>query len=103
MLATPFAGRFAVYGSTGWCEVRDKAHPEAPEGWTVTTCRRGERPIVADVPPAPAVRLNLEAFADAALGRSPYPVPRGQMVATVSALEAIVRSANTGAVERVES
>ncbi|HEX2546915.1 MAG TPA: Gfo/Idh/MocA family oxidoreductase, partial [Ramlibacter sp.] len=27
ILATPFAGRFAVYGSQGWAEVRDKTHP----------------------------------------------------------------------------
>jgi predicted dehydrogenase len=44
ILATPFAGRFAVYGSEGWAEVRDKTHPEAPEGWTLTTCLRGQRP-----------------------------------------------------------
>src|SRR3954464_3503217 len=35
-LATPFDGRFAVYGSKGWAEVRDKTHPEAPEGWVLT-------------------------------------------------------------------
>jgi len=31
-LATPFDGRFAVYCSKGWVEIRDKANPEAPEG-----------------------------------------------------------------------
>jgi predicted dehydrogenase len=35
ILATPFEGRFAVYGSKGWAEVRDKAHPESPEGWSL--------------------------------------------------------------------
>lgn len=103
MLATPFAGRFAVYGSEGWAEVRDKTHPEAPEGWTLTTCLRGQRPLSVDIAPAPAVLKNLEAFADAALGRAPYPVPREQMIANVSALEAIFRSAQTGRIEVVES
>ena len=28
MLATPFEGRFAVYGSKGWFEIRDRKHPE---------------------------------------------------------------------------
>ena len=102
MLATPFAGRFAVYGSMGWAEVRDKTHPEAPEGWTLTTCLRGGPAVSVEMPPAPAVLHNLEAFADAALGRSPYPVPRDQMIANVSALEAIFRSARSGAVETVE-
>ncbi len=32
ILATPFDGRFAVYCSEGWIEVRDKTHPEAPRG-----------------------------------------------------------------------
>ena len=102
ILATPFAGRFAVYGSQGWAEVRDQTHPEAPEGWTLTTCLRGERATTIEIPPAPAVLHNLEAFADAALGRAPYPVPRDQMIANVSALEATFRSARSGAVEVVE-
>ena len=102
ILATPFAGRFAVYGSQGWVEVRDKTHPEAPEGWTLTTCLRGQAMTVTDIAPAPAVLHNLEAFADAAFGRAPYPVPREQMIANVSALEAVVRSARTGHVEQVE-
>ena len=102
ILATPFAGRFAVYGSLGWAEVRDKTHPEAPEGWTLTTCLRGERSVAVDMPPAPAVLRNLEAFADAATGGAPYPVPRDEMIANVSALEAIFRSAQSGAIERVE-
>lgn len=101
MLATPFAGRFAVYGSLGWAEVRDKTHPEAPEGWTLTTCLRGQRATSVDIPPAPAVLHNLEAFAAAALGEAPYPVPREQMIANVSALEAIFRSAKSGQIEAV--
>jgi hypothetical protein len=104
ILATPFAGRFAVYGSQGWAEVRDKTHPEAPEGWTLTRHLRGEhRATSVDLQPAPAVLHNLEAFADAAEGRAPYPVPRAEMIANVSALEAIFRSARTGAIEKVES
>ena len=102
ILATPFAGRFAVYGSMGWAEVRDKTHPEAPEGWTLTTCLRGGPALSVEMAPAPAVLHNLEAFADAALGRRPYPVPRDQMIANVSALEAIFRSAQSGAIEAVE-
>jgi predicted dehydrogenase len=101
ILATPYAGRLAVYGSKGWAEVRDKSHPEKPEGWTLTTSLRGEPVRVVDFPPAPAVLANLEAFADAIRGRTPYPVPHEQMIATVSALEAIVRSTRSGAVEQV--
>jgi predicted dehydrogenase len=103
MLATPFVGRFAVFGNRGWAEVRDKAHPEAPEGWTLTHCARGGKPQVRDYPPAGAVLANLEAFADAAEGRAPYPVPQEQMIANISALEAVFRSAESGRVEAVEN
>jgi predicted dehydrogenase len=103
VLATPFDGRFAVYGSKGWAEVRDKAHPEAPLGWTLTTCLRGAEKKVVEYEPAQAVLANLEAFADAATGRAPYPVPQEQMIANVSALEAIFRSAASGQVELVQN
>lgn len=102
ILATPFDGRFAVYGSKGWAEVRDKAHPESPQGWTLTRSLRGSSVQKTDYPPAKAVLANLEAFADAALDRAPYPVPQSEMIANVSALEAIFRSAASGAAEPVE-
>ncbi len=102
ILATPFVGRFAVYGSKGWVEVRDKSHPEASTGWIMTSCIRGEEPVSETFEPHPAVLSNLEAFADAAMGGQPYPVPHEQMVANISALEAVVRSTRSGMVEKVE-
>ena len=102
ILATPFDGRFAVYGSNGWVEVRDKAHPEHSEGWTLTKSIRGEGRSVTEFPPAPAVRANLEAFAAAAAGGPAYPVPPGQMLDTISAFEAVVRSSRSGGIEAVE-
>lgn len=103
VLATPFDGRFAVYGNQGWAEVRDKAHPEAPRGWTLTRCMRGSEKVVVNYPPAQAVLANLEAFADAAARRAPYPVPQEQMLANVAALDAAIRSAASGRVETVEA
>lgn len=102
ILATPFDGRFAVYGSKGWAEVRDRSHPETPEGWTLTVVKRGGRSHSVFYEPANAVLANLEAFADAATGEALYPVPQEQMIANVSALEAIFRSAESGKVEPVE-
>ena len=103
VLATPFDGRFAVYGNQAWAEVRDKAHPEAPQGWTLTVHRRGGEKTVKDYAPAKAVLSNLEAFAEAAAGGAPYPVPQEQMIANVSALEAIFRSAKSGQIEKVDN
>lgn len=102
VLATPFDGRFAVYGNQGWVEVRDKAHPEKPEGWVFTKHLRGGHKEVVEYPIAQPVLANLEAFADAAEGRAPYPVPQEQMIANVSALEAIFKSAVSGEIVKVE-
>jgi predicted dehydrogenase len=101
ILATPFEGRFAVYGSNGWADVRDKAHPEAPQGWVFTCKLRNQEKKVREYPSANAVLANLEAFADAAAGRAPYPVPQAQMIANISALEAVFKSARSGGVEAV--
>jgi len=103
VLATPFDGRFAVYGNKGWAEVRDKAHPESPQGWTLTIQMRNAEKQLREYPPAKAVLANLEAFAEAATGGAPYPVPQAEMIANVSALEAIFRSAQSGRVEPVEN
>ena len=103
MLATPFEGRFAVYGTKGWAEVRDKTHPEASTGWTFTFQPKDGERRTKEYPPAQAVLANLEAFADAAAGRAPYPVPQAQMIANISALEAVFKSAKSGSPERVEN
>src|SRR4030095_16805190 len=62
VLATPFDGRFAVYGSKGWAEVRDKAHPEAPRGWSLTTHLRGQEKQMRDYLPANAGVSNTAAL-----------------------------------------
>ena len=101
ILATPFMGRFAVYGSHGWSEIRDRNHPESPQGWIVRTKLRGAEVKTKEYAPMPAVLANLEAFADAALGVAPYPVPHAQIRATVCALEAVVRSVESGGIEPI--
>ena len=93
ILATPFDGRLAFYGSKGWAEIRDKTHPEQPEGWTVTTVLRGEERVVRDYPPTSSVKANLESFASQALGRGTYLMPQSQMLQTIAALEAVFKSA----------
>lgn len=101
MLATPFEARFAVYGTKGWAEVRDKAHPEAPQGWVLTRASVSGARRLEEYPPYNGVLANLEAFADAVEGRAPYPVPQGEMAANIAALEAIFRSSRSGSVEPV--
>ena len=92
VLATPFEGRFAVYGSKGWVEIRHRTHPESPSGWDITTVLRGQPPQTRFAPAAPSVRHNLEAFAQAVRGVHPYPVSVREMLANVAALQAIMSS-----------
>ncbi len=101
ILATPFIGRLAVFGSQGWIEIRDRTHPEKSTGWDVTTVKRGGVADTVFHPPHPAVRDNLEAFARAISGGAAYPVSAEEMEFNVRAFEAISRSAASGRIERV--
>lgn len=102
--ATPFYGRLAIFGSEGWIEVRDDAHPEENSGAMVTRCSRGGRPVTEHVAGrTDAVLANLEAFALAVLGLDDYPVSSSDMVHNVEVLEAIAASAAEGTVRRLAS
>jgi predicted dehydrogenase len=101
ILATPFVGRITLLGSEGWVEIRDRNHPEDSQGWDVTRQVRGE-PLSTDFfPPHGSVRENIEAFARAAAGGEPYPIPLEEMVSNARTFEAITRSALSGSVEVV--
>jgi predicted dehydrogenase len=100
--SSPFANRFTVFGTRGWAEVRDKAHPEKADGWTLTTCMRDDQVKTVEYPPMSPVLANLEAFADAVTGRAAYPISAADMLADAAALEAIGKSAATEKVIQVE-
>ena len=92
-LAMPFVSRFAVFGSKGWIEIRDKAHVEAPAGWVVTSAMAGGPITVTEVPPAEPVKDNLIAFARAVRGEAPYPISGEDLVNNITILEAAIESA----------
>jgi predicted dehydrogenase len=100
-LATPFISRFAIFGTLGWIEVRDKAHVEAPDGWIVTEGWKDKLITVSEVAPAEPVRDNLRAFARAVRGKEPYPISGEDMINNIALLEAIIRSARSGVVEQL--
>lgn len=101
ILTTPFDGRFAVYGSKGWAEIRDKSHPENSEGWIATYVIRDRPREVIEYPGAPSARFNLESFARACAGQGQYPITTAQMLETVAALEAVFKSTKSRTIERV--
>lgn len=92
-LATPFISRFAVFGTKGWIDIRDKAHVESPAGWVVTSATTGSPISTIELPPAEPVKDNLVAFARAIRGRAAYPITGEQLVNNISILEAIIKSA----------
>ena len=103
VLATPFEGRFAVYGSKGWLEIRDRTHPENPTGWDITTTLRGQAPQTRFAQPHPTVLANLEAFAKAVRHVAPYPVTTREILANVASLEAIMTSVQTRGLVHVQA
>ena len=96
ILATPFFMEFRVFGSDAWVVARDTVRPEV-EGTTYLTVRRaGAEPEMREIASIDSVRANLEAFAQAAAGGAPYPVPRSEMIHNIAVLEAIARSVGSG-------
>ena len=94
---------YAVFGSQGWMEVRDKAHLEASDGWIVTRCGSGGQPVTREAPVAKSVLANLEAFARAITGEALYPISMEEMVANTAVMEAIFTSARSRRAQVVPS
>lgn len=102
-LATPFFSRFALFGTEGWIDVRDRAHVEAPDGWVVTKGMKGGPITVEEVGKAEPVVANFEAFARAVRGEAAYPITGAEMIDNIALLEAIVRGAGSGRTETVQA
>jgi predicted dehydrogenase len=96
ILETPLYMRFAVFGTAGWVEVRNLAHPDAG-GSSVTTIRitnGTERTIVHGW--NDSVRANLESFCHAVANDAPYQISVNQMVRNVAVIAAASESLRSG-------
>jgi predicted dehydrogenase len=102
LMGPPFSIRFAVFGDKGWVEVCDKNYPAAPEGWILTKRVHGGKIESIEYPAMSMVRANVEAFAEAASGGATYPVTHEEMIANISAFEAICKACDSGQIELVE-
>ncbi len=92
-LATPFISRFALFGTKGWIDIRDKAHVESPAGWVVTSATTGSPIKVEEIPAAEPVKDNLVSFARAIRGKETYRITGPELVNNIAILEAIIASA----------
>ena len=78
---TPHYWRIHVFG--------DRGSAEALGETDLIVRMTGEQAQRQSYEPVDALRLELDAFADAAAGRIPFPVPAVQMIDTIAALEAM--------------
>lgn len=87
--ASPLYFRVHVFGDEGSVEAL---------GETRTVIRlKGGRTEVKDFPKIDSVLAEIDAFADAAAGTVPYPITTEEMINTIAAFDAVIRSIATGA------
>jgi predicted dehydrogenase len=109
MTATGPGFSFQVFGSTGSVRLEGMTHvagasSEERRTRLFGTCKF--QPIKGDAVVWEAARLDvtracLDAFAQAATGGAPFPIPLDQMIHGAAVTEAVVRSAASGNVEHI--
>jgi len=95
LAATPFYGRFTMYGEKGWVEISSEANVDQGKPTTLTQVVSGERKVRQYLP-TDTVTANFEAWADAVEGRQPYRFTNEQLVGNIQMFEAIVNSSRQG-------
>ena len=90
MATTGEIWRFGVYGSKGWAEIREHE--------TLATRPVGGKESIEVFAPFDIERAELEAFADAVAGGAAFPVTEDEAVNNIAILQAILASAEAGAV-----
>ena len=96
--ATAHLYQLRVIGTGGWAQIHalDRIEADFVDGG-----REGRRWDGYDYPGYRTIRECLEAFATAASGGAPFPIPPDQIGHAVGVLEAVVRSAETGEAQPV--
>jgi predicted dehydrogenase len=91
--ATPPYWRVHVFGTQGSAEVLDEV--------TMILRKSGAGPRRITCPAIDVLRAELDAFADAIERNIPFPAPEAEVLATLAAFEAALRSMQSGAPNRV--
>jgi predicted dehydrogenase len=86
--ATPLYWRVHVFGTRGSAEVLDEV--------TLVLRTSGSEPKTMSYPAIEVLSAELDAFADAVENKNPFPVPRDDVLATLSAFEAALGSMVSG-------
>lgn len=86
--ASPVYWRVHVFGDEGSVEALGETE--------IVVRTRGGKIERREFPKIDSLRAEIDAFADAAAGRSPYPITPAEMVNTIAAFEAVIQSMATG-------
>jgi predicted dehydrogenase len=86
--ATPLYWRVHVFGTKGSAEVLDEG--------TMILRKTGRTPTQISYPAIDVLRAELDAFADTIEDKRAFPVPEADVLATLSAFEAALRSMQSG-------
>jgi predicted dehydrogenase len=86
--ATPLYWRVHVFGTEGSAEVLDEG--------TMILRKTGAKPRQVSYPAIDVLRAELDAFADTVERKLAFPVPEADVLATLSAFEAALRSMQSG-------
>lgn len=86
--ASPVYWRVHVFGDEGSVEALGETD--------IVVRTRGGKIERREFPKIDSLRAEIDAFADAATGRAPYPITLTEMVDTIAAFEAIIQSMATG-------
>jgi len=101
ILVTPHYLCLTVFGSQAWVEVRNETHPDTPGPSTLVVQHRDGRTETRRYEWVDTVRMNVETFARALEGGAPYPFTDAEKIGNIAVLEAICRSAQSGAPVRI--
>lgn len=88
LMATARFWRLHVFGAQGWAQMPDETR--------LATCAIDMPPVHHDILSCDTLHAELQAFADAILQKTPYPVTLTQALHAVAAMEAITASARDG-------
>jgi predicted dehydrogenase len=91
--ATPLYWRVHVFGTKGSAEVLDEG--------TMILRKSGAKPKQITYPAIDVLRAELDAFADTIEHKRPFPVPEADVLATLAAFEAALRSMQSGQPDQV--
>jgi len=95
-IATPFYGRYTVFGDKGWIEAREINNFEHDDPGELVFYKQGGERIITTHPHTNTVLENFELWHDACVNSQDYPITPEEMIANIEIFEAIVKSGEMG-------